>query len=123
MNVYGLTVYVAALAVGAYYGVLGVAWALFLATGLLVFPVDFWLRHRLVGMKVADYCAAILPAILSGAAMLILLVLADRAMLNQQAPLLRIACLFLLGSISYIALIWRWQRQFLCELFQLVKGN
>lgn len=55
LNLVSLLVYAVAFAIGAQFGVLGVAWAFLLAGGVLLYPLEFVLRYLLVGMSVAQY--------------------------------------------------------------------
>ena len=55
LNLVSLLVYAVAFAIGAQFGVLGVAWAFLLAGGALLYPLEFVLRYLLVGMGVVQY--------------------------------------------------------------------
>lgn len=57
-NLLSLMAYVVAFSIGVQFGVLGVAWACLLACMLFSYPLEFVLRHLLVGMGVRQYFSA-----------------------------------------------------------------
>lgn len=58
INLVSLLVYALAFAVGAQFGAMGVAWAFLLAGVLVLYPLEFVLRHWLVGMGIKQYFQA-----------------------------------------------------------------
>ncbi len=58
INLLSLMVYAIAFFIGAQFGVMGVAWAFMLAGVVVLYPLEFVLRHLLVGMGVRQYFAA-----------------------------------------------------------------
>lgn len=71
INLASLWVYALAFTIGAQFGVMGVAWAFLLASVVVLYPLEFLLRYRLVGMGVRQYFQAMMH--LFAAAMLPLL--------------------------------------------------
>jgi O-antigen/teichoic acid export membrane protein len=58
LNLLSLLVYASAFWIGSYYSILSVAIA-FLAAGVIfLFPIEFYLRYKLVGMSVGQYFLA-----------------------------------------------------------------
>lgn len=54
-NLISLLVYAVAFTVGARYGAIGVAWAFLLSSLFILFPVEFVIRKRLIGMSFFHY--------------------------------------------------------------------
>jgi O-antigen/teichoic acid export membrane protein len=59
-NLASLLVYALAFAIGAHFGVMGVAWAFLLAGVVVLYPLEFILRYQLVGMGVSQYLQAMM---------------------------------------------------------------
>ncbi len=59
-NIASLLVYALAFAIGAQFGVMGVAWAFLLASVVVLYPLEFFLRYKLVGMGIVQYCRAMM---------------------------------------------------------------
>ena len=60
INLASLLVYGLAFAIGAQFGVMGVAWAFLLASVVVLYPLEFFLRYQLVGMTVSQYFQAMM---------------------------------------------------------------
>jgi len=60
LNIASLLVYALAFAIGAQFGVIGVAWAFLLASVVVLYPLEFFLRYKLVGMGIVQYCRAMM---------------------------------------------------------------
>jgi O-antigen/teichoic acid export membrane protein len=60
INLASLLVYALAFAIGAQFGVMGVAWAFLLASVVVLYPLEFFLRYQLVGMRVSQYFKAMM---------------------------------------------------------------
>ncbi len=60
INLVSLLVYALAFAIGAQSGVMGVAWAFLLANMVVLYPLEFYLRYKLVGMGVNQYFLAMM---------------------------------------------------------------
>jgi O-antigen/teichoic acid export membrane protein len=60
INLVSLLVYALAFAIGAQFGVIGVAWAFLLANMVVLYPLEFFLRYKLVGMCVSQYFQAMM---------------------------------------------------------------
>lgn len=59
-NLVSLLVYALAFTIGAQFGVIGVAWAFLLANMVALYPLEFFLRYKLVGMVVSQYFHAMM---------------------------------------------------------------
>lgn len=59
VNVLALVVYATAYYVGSGYGLIGVAFAFVVAAGAILYPLEFLLRWKLIGMGVGEYLTAI----------------------------------------------------------------
>lgn len=68
-NVLALSVYSTSLLMSVHGGLDAIAWGLVASCGLILFPMDFWVRWRLVGMKPGVYFAAFLPFLAAAAVM------------------------------------------------------
>ena len=60
INMASLVVYAPAFAIGAQFGVMGVAWAFLLAGAVVLYPLEFFLRYQLVGMGIGQYLQAMM---------------------------------------------------------------
>ena len=58
MNLTCLFVYGIAFWVGSAFGLMGVALAFLLSAAIILYPIDFYVRWKLVGMTVSDYFGA-----------------------------------------------------------------
>lgn len=60
INLVSLLVYALAFAIGTQFGVMGVAWAFLLANMVVLYPLEFFLRYKLVGMGASQYFQAMM---------------------------------------------------------------
>jgi O-antigen/teichoic acid export membrane protein len=67
INLVSLLVYGLAFAIGAQFGVIGVAWAFLLANMVVLYPLEFFLRYKLVGMGVSQYFKAMMHLFIAAA--------------------------------------------------------
>ncbi|MFZ6759383.1 MOP flippase family protein [Undibacterium sp. Ji50W] len=123
MNVYGLTMYIVALYVGSLFGIVGIAWALLVATAVFVMPVDFYLRSKLIDMRVGDFLSTVRPFLISGAVMSFFLWALDSYFLTRVDNTFRLFCLIGCGAIIYVGNIAVFCRGYLNELITLTKGK
>lgn len=61
MNLLALFLYGGAVWVGSTMGLNGIAWALVIVTAVVFFPIGFWVRWHLVGMRPLEYVKSFLP--------------------------------------------------------------
>ena len=59
INLFSLVVYALAFTIGARFGVLGMAWGFLVAGATILYPMEFYLRYKLVGMGIREYFQAL----------------------------------------------------------------
>lgn len=120
VNVVALVIYTIAILVGARVGLTGVAWGMVLAAGGVLFPLEFWIRWRLVELRPAEYLRSFLPA-LAGAGVMGGALLLLRRLFTAGGDLEWLLGGSAIGAVLYLALMVRWQRGPMGQLWSLVR--
>jgi O-antigen/teichoic acid export membrane protein len=118
LNIWMIVLYSFAIWVGSSWGVEGVAAGLVIANSLGLFPVGFWVRWLLVGMRPLDYVAAFGPMLVSAAVMGGCVLLGRNLMPSSVGKFAQLATLTLAGCVIYLLIILSWQRPFFARLKQ-----
>ena len=58
LNLLALVIYSTAYYIGSFFGILGVSISFLIAAGVFLYPLEFYLRWKLVGMRVDEYFSA-----------------------------------------------------------------
>jgi O-antigen/teichoic acid export membrane protein len=116
LNIWMIILYGAAIFLGSKWGVQGVALGLVLATALGLFPIGFWVRWLLVGMRPMEYLAAFGPMLVSAVFMGAFVQWARNTGVGFGYPVMDLIALAVIGAAVYFAIIVPWQRPFLVRL-------
>jgi O-antigen/teichoic acid export membrane protein len=122
LNVLAAILYGAAIWGGSAAGTAGIAWALVLATGGVLFPLGFWLRWRLIRLGPAEYTRSFLTPVGLAAAAALAVFWARRAMLWPDAAT-ELVALTLLGAALYLPLTILAQGPRLRQLLQTAEPS
>jgi O-antigen/teichoic acid export membrane protein len=74
INLLALIVYAVAYYIGSFFGISGVALAFLIAAGAILYPLEFFLRWKLVGMTISEYFSALIHQLLGAALPMVILV-------------------------------------------------
>ncbi len=100
--------------IGIKWGVVGVAWSVFIAT-LILWPGDFYLRWFLVRMRVIEYFDSFkIPAIASG--LMIIFLWSTSFLWNQMNDIISLVFQIIVGATFYFVMIWIIGRPLCLEL-------
>lgn len=117
----GLAIKVICLVIGVRFGITGVALGA-LASTVILWPVQQLLASRLIGLRMRDYLAALRPGVVGSAVMALTLLTfryGTTKLFNlPDAGLM--ACLVLLGAVTYFITLKVTRTQALNEMFALV---
>lgn len=118
-NVVVFFLYGSAVWIGVGYGMEGVAWGLVLTTALILFPIGFWIRWNLIQMKPLEYLSAFAPMLISGLLMGGLIYYLNTFMVHYDSVLQSLVISVVIGILSYISIIYFWQRDAVFRLWHL----
>lgn len=119
-SAFGALCFTSAFLVGSTFGIVGLAYAWWVAAPLLLLTT-ITLSGRLTGIGIADVFGAAAPAILCALTMGALVVGVDRLLPLHLVPWLHLALLVATGGIAYLALSWFFQRATLHRMVALVR--
>jgi PST family polysaccharide transporter/lipopolysaccharide exporter len=119
LNLLALVVYVAAFYLGSFFGILGVATAFLLAAGVFLFPVEFYLRWKLVGMTVDEYFVALKHHIAGAVLPLTVLIYFSVAHQMPQSLFYQLLAGFG-GASSFMIYLWFTERELIKSTYALV---
>ena len=111
---YGIAVWI-----GTGYGMEGVAWGLVITTGLILFPIDFWIRWYLIQMRPMEYLGAFAPMFISGLLMGGLVYMTHHYMGLFGNTIKSLLFSIFIGGTAYFSLIYFWQRDAVFRLWHL----
>ncbi len=116
MNVMVIFLYGASVWLGSSMGLNGIAWALVIVTTVVFFPMGFWIRWRLIGMRPLEYLKSFLPfLVLSCIAGVVVLFVSTFTKLS--APAVELMVLLVIGAGTYLVMLVFFQRKLLRRLF------
>ncbi len=118
-NALRMALYAPAIWIGARYGVQGVAAALCLVTGLILFPIGIRVRRWLIGQPASEFLQAFSTSLLAALVMSLAVGILDHAWLHFASPLPRLAVGVPVGVVVYTAIVWWRERARLLEYFRL----
>ena len=110
LNLFMISLYVPAIWFGARHGGEGVAWCLVAVTAFGTFPVGFFVRHRLVGLRPLEYLATIFPMLVSAVSVGWLVSFVDASMTVHGHTFARLVLLATAGGLIYFLLVYLWKR-------------
>ncbi len=116
-NILALVVYTGAVVIGKNWGLVGVAWGLVIACVTLLWPVDFWVRFRLIGMRPMEFFRKLAPAFIVGGAMAASVI--TGAGLLPENESLRLAFMTIFGVVLYAGAMRLLFRGILDRMFRL----
>ncbi len=117
LNAFRIMLYAAAMSISARFGITAIALSLVFATGLVMFPIGFWLRWKVVDMRPGEYLKAFLPMLLASLAMgIAIYYLHINVFITVHVWSL--ASLIAIGALLYLAMMYGSQRQTLLRIFQ-----
>ncbi len=117
LNVWMVMLYLAATVLGARGGAEGVARSLTIATAIGLFPVGFWVRWNLLGMRPAAYLAAIAPAGAAAAMAALAAALLNHFLADKDA-LVRLVLGSIAGVVAYGVIAGPWVLRFAQRSFR-----
>lgn len=123
LNLVALLVYSIAYYVGSFYGIFGVSISFLIAAGLFLYPLEFYLRWKLVGMSVNEYFLAMKHHFIGLAPPLLLLVYFTS---NNEMPQSHIYQLLsgIGGAGFFMGYLWYTERGLINSTYALVlAGN
>lgn len=122
MNVWMTVTYGAAAWIGSRFGVVGVAWALVVAQALLVFPIGFPVRFRLVGMRALEFVGAFAPFLAMSLAMAGG-VWALRRSAGLDGGVTELVVAGAAGAVLYLGQVLVFQRGFVKEVLRTARNR
>jgi len=121
MNLLALFLYGGGIWVGSTMGLNGIAWALVIVTAGVFFPIGFWVRWYLIGMKPLEYVKSFLPfLVFSGIAGVATHFFSDYFL--WPSPMTKLVVCLAFGAGIYTAFLVIFQRPFLRRLALLVRA-
>ena len=121
LNLWIIVLYASAILAGAHWGVGGVAAALVVATAVGLFPIGFWVRWRLIGMRPAEYLMALAPALASATAMGVMVLILRDLLAPFDSAAAELAILLPAAVMFYLLLVVPSQRTFLGRLWAILR--
>jgi O-antigen/teichoic acid export membrane protein len=121
-NLLCLPVFAGAIVIGSFWGILGVAWALLLAVGVGLIPVDLWIYWHIVRLRPMEYLGSIAPFFAVGVVMAAC-VAAAGGLLPVRDDALRLAVLVPVGAAVYLGGVFLVKGPFLSEVRLMVTGK
>jgi O-antigen/teichoic acid export membrane protein len=118
LNVAVFFLYGIAVWTGAQFSMEGTAWGLVTTTGLILFPIGFWIRWHLIQMKPIEYLRAFIPTLISGLLMGVLVYMAHHYIDPENIIPNMILSIFI-GVAAYLSIIYLWQRKTVYQLWHL----
>ena len=123
VNLLSLAVYAVGVYIGSHFGVIGVAWAVVCCAALVMWPVDFWVRWRLVAMRPRSYLRAVAPSTAAFVSSLILIqVLRSLPLLDGRGAAFE-AVDASLAVTAFFGVMWWLDKALLIETFRLVRAR
>ncbi len=120
-NILALVVYSGAVVIGKNWGLIGVAWGLVIACVTLLWPLDFWVRFRLIGMLPGEFFIKITPAFLVAGIMAASITLATSFIPDK--PLVRLVSMTGLGFLIYAGGMRLFFPAMLGKMWQLARSG
>lgn len=117
VNALRLALYAPAIWFGARYGVQGVAWALCLVTGLILFPIGIRVRRWLIGQPASEFLRAFSTSLPAALVMGLAVSIVDDLWLRSASPLLRIVFGIPVGVLVYSSIAWWREKELLRTYF------
>ena len=121
-NVVGLLVYVLGVFAGASHGVAGVAWGILIASASVLFPIEFWIRWKLVRLRPEEFLSRLAPFLILGLGMVATVSLCNLA-IQTSAPGLRLVMLALLGASFYLFAVFLAKKPFLMGVISMARSG
>lgn len=121
LNVLAIVGYAASNLFGVRWGITGVATSGLLFSTLVLMPLDFYLRWRIIRMSVKEFWVAIRYPLYASLSMLGALVLAQWLLPPLEHTWLVLAFLILIGVALYGGVLWILDRPFLTEAWGHLK--
>jgi O-antigen/teichoic acid export membrane protein len=120
-NAVGLVAYGLAILLGSAWGVRGVAWGVVSGSVCVLFPLEFWVRWRIVRMGPLEFFSAVGPFV--GSALVMAMAVSTTSVgLPQTGEVLHLCVLVPLGAMVYLLGIFLVQRPFLNEAYSIARG-
>lgn len=122
INLASLPVYALAFVIGAQFGVMGVAWTFLLANMFFLYPLEFFLRYKLVGMGVNQYFQAMMHLFTAAAVPILVHVLWQSLHSFPFVP----EWSFLWGALAilfFYGYVWIFERPLLISVKNLIFSN
>ena len=118
-NLFSLFVYAIAFWIGCLFGISGVAWAFLASSVLFIYPLEFYLRYRLVGMSVRNYFIALRHIFLATIfPSLLFVLLKSFAVFPETYPLQIIFALS--GGALFMSHLWFFENDLMKSTFWLI---
>ena len=114
-----LPIQLAALLIGARYGLIGIATNYLLAIMGMKF-IELKIATKLIDVKFSDILKELSPALICGA-VLTALALAVLSMTKYLAPSARLLIVTLVCAAGYLAVLWNLEKENICQLVRLVR--
>lgn len=121
-NVVGLIVYAVGVFVGAKHGVSGVAWGILIASVSVLFPLEFWVRWKLVRLRPLEFVGRLAPFLIFGSGMAVIVSLCN-LWIEAGPPGLRLVVLVPLGALLYLAAVLLAKRPFLAGVITMARSG
>jgi O-antigen/teichoic acid export membrane protein len=119
-NVLMILLYGTAIWFGSRFGLNGIATSLVLSTALVLFPIGFGLRWKLVNLHPVEYVNAFLPMLAGSLVMGVALHYLGVFMLTDYTITAQLLFSTGIGALIYIAIMYWWQKQ---TFIRIVKGS
>lgn len=120
LTVLTVIVIVPSIWIGSHFGLIGIAWGHLFAV-LVRRATSLTLATKYVQIKIADILKELKPAFLAGVVMVPFALLALKLTANA-APIIQLISVVAAGAISYLAVLWRLERDNLLRLIRMVSG-
>jgi O-antigen/teichoic acid export membrane protein len=114
---YGIAVYF-----GATYGINAIIIALILVQLFILFPLDIFIRWKLIGMKLLPYLNAIFPSLFSSLIMAFCIMII-RFAIGPIFPLFDLIITITIGSLIYVPMVFLIDKPFLIGLYKLYRSK
>jgi len=121
-NVIGLIVYAVGVFIGARHGVKGVAWGILIASVSVLFPLEFWVRWKLVKLRPWEFVGSVAPFLMFGLGMAVMVSLCN-LWIQAGSPGFRLAVLAPLGALLYLAAVLVAKRPFLAGVISMARSG
>ncbi|MBI5643968.1 MAG: MOP flippase family protein [Deltaproteobacteria bacterium] len=121
LNVLMIILYAAAIWLGSYWGINGIAWGLVFATAGVLFPTGFAVRWMLVKMRPLEFLKSFSP-FLSFSILMAVCLLPLQRIINWPGKAGELVILSLTGFIIYAAAVLVWQRPFVKRLGLMIRS-